>query len=146
MFWILSFCVLAFVEFFLDQFLNQFFFNNFLDQFFGIKFLDQILWIDFFLDIFFWIEVLDKFFGSNFLHQFFFRPKMFLTIASFRIGIPSILFFFLKAIKAKIQYVWGMNFWSHKHNLNHLRRQLPSIFFWTILWHKLFLEPIQLCF
>ena len=80
---------------FLDLFFGPIFWTNFLDQFFGLIFRtnlsDHFFWMNFFNDFF----QRFFFFSTNFFffNESFRRIFYLLTIASFRIGVPSILFF-----------------------------------------------------
>ena len=103
---------------FFDEFLDNFL-MNFLDEIFGeifAEFFDEFL--DEFLDEFFWRDEsfwqifvtnsFDKFFWQIF-DEFFWRFLLtfnLLTIASSRIWVPSILFFYKSKGKNKVKAVW----------------------------------------
>ena len=81
------------------KFFRQFFNNEFFRWIFSSNFFDE-----FFQRMFF--DVSDEFFRQIFSDEFFF-PQIFylLTIASFRIGVPSILFFYnLQYCKGPFKY------------------------------------------
>ena len=105
-----------------------------------MNFFDEIFWWIFLMNFFgrsFWRIFLTKFFDdffdeflfTNFFEEFFFGRFLLtynlLTIASFRIGVPSILFFFILILKRENRL---------QNNLTYPQSQVRVVIFITSTW------------